>query len=282
MTSQPYAEIIGDPVAHSRSPAIHNFWLRSLGLSGEYRATRVSQAELPAYLAQRRADPDWCGCNLTAPLKRSILPHLDRLSLEVEAIGAANCVMPDGDALVGLNTDIDGVAEALGTLQRPVREAAIIGAGGAARAAASYLFGQGCRTIHLLVRRPEKVTNFLRAGSDCRVVAHPIDESAPAVSRSTLLINASPLGMTHVDPPPAAILDAICSARQLMIFDMVYDPEETVLLRTGREAGHKGIGGLTMLIGQARHAFWLFFGNQTPRAKDRKLRNASSKSPDRS
>src|SRR5512147_389849 len=121
-----YAEVIGDPIAHSKSPAIHNFWLESLGIEADYRATLVT--DLTEYFGARRGDPDWRGCNVTAPYKKAVIPFLD----EASPIGAVNCIVRDGDRLIGLNTDVDGVAEALAgaDLERIV----LIGAGGAARA----------------------------------------------------------------------------------------------------------------------------------------------------
>ena len=109
----PYAEVIGDPIAHSRSPAIHNFWLRELGLDGAFRTTRVPPDGLSDFFAARRADPDWRGCNVTAPHKEMISGQVDVIAAEARTIGAINCVRREGDRLVGLNTDVDGIAEAL-------------------------------------------------------------------------------------------------------------------------------------------------------------------------
>ena len=94
----PYAEVIGDPVAHSRSPLIHKFWLERLGIEGDYRATRATAGELPAYLAARRSDPDWRGCNVTMPHKQAILPLLDDVADDLRAV---NCVLPRSGRLVG-------------------------------------------------------------------------------------------------------------------------------------------------------------------------------------
>src|ERR1700712_1010761 len=147
-----YAEVIGDPIAHSKSPAIHNFWIECLNMEATYHATLVT--ELSAYFKARRGDLDWRGCNVTAPHKQAVIPFLD----EASPIGAVNCVVRDGDRLGGLNTDPDGIREALGISSRsPAKAGAqhtdsdwtpafageqvcldrvvLIGAGGAAKAA---------------------------------------------------------------------------------------------------------------------------------------------------
>src|SRR4051812_38473672 len=103
----PYAEVIGDPIAHSKSPAIHKLWLESLGIEAAYRATLVT--DLNHYFRIRRSDPEWRGCNITAPHKQAVIAFLD----EASPIGAVNCVVREGDRLIGLNTDVDGVREAL-------------------------------------------------------------------------------------------------------------------------------------------------------------------------
>src|SRR5207253_5298056 len=101
-----FAEVIGDPIAQSKSPVIHRYWLDRLGIEGDYVRTRVAADELAGFLARRRSDPEWRGCNVTIPHKETIIPLLDRLDPSAEAIGAVNCVVPEGGALVGYNTDI--------------------------------------------------------------------------------------------------------------------------------------------------------------------------------
>src|ERR1700709_1775824 len=103
----PYAEVIGDPIAHSKSPAIHNFWIECLKMEATYHATLVT--DLNGFFRARCGDLDWRGCNITAPHKQAVIPFLD----EASPIGAVNCVVRDGDRLVGLNTDVYGIREAL-------------------------------------------------------------------------------------------------------------------------------------------------------------------------
>ena len=96
----PYAEVIGDPIAQSKSPAIHGFWLQQLGIAAEYRACHVTAEGLAAYIAARRADPAWRGCNVTMPHKQAVMPLLDALDPEAERIGAVNTVVRGTDGLL--------------------------------------------------------------------------------------------------------------------------------------------------------------------------------------
>jgi shikimate dehydrogenase len=150
----PYAEVIGDPIAHSKSPLIHKFWLEKLGLEGDYRAERVQPGQLKADLDRRRADPFWRGCNVTAPLKtRAASLVSDPTGLSAR-IGAMNAVFrsPLGHCSLGANTDMIGIAAALGEAAAPGQRACVIGAGGAARAALEYLRLRGASDVHLIVR----------------------------------------------------------------------------------------------------------------------------------
>jgi len=238
----PYAEVIGDPIAHSKSPTIHNFWLESLGIDAEYRATRVT--DLCSFFGSRRGDPDWRGCNVTAPHKQAVMPFLD----ESSPIGAVNCIVRDGDRLIGLNTDVDGVAEALAGAD--LGRVVMIGDGGAARAV-------------LVALANAEVTSITRRNMD----------EVGLLAGATLIINATPLGMGHAGPMPDALLDALPSAAPgATVFDMIYHPLDTLFLQAARAVGLRTVDGLTMLTGQARQAFRLFFGAEPPSEHDAELR----------
>jgi shikimate dehydrogenase len=239
----PYAEVIGDPIAHSKSPAIHNFWLKSLGIQATYQATLVT--DLNAFFGARRGDPDWRGCNVTAPHKQAVIPFLD----ESSAIGAVNCIVPDGDRLIGLNTDVDGIGEALAGAD--LGRIVLIGDGGAARAVRVAL---GDTEIISITRRNMDETGL--------------------IAGATLIINATPLGMAHAGPMPDSLLAALPSAAPgATVFDMIYHPLDTRLLQAARAAGLRTVDGLTMLTGQARQAFRLFFGAEPPAEHDAQLRD---------
>ncbi len=260
----PYAEVIGDPIAHSKSPLIHGHWLRETGIAGEYRATRVAPDELPAYFAARRADPDWRGCNVTIPHKSAVIPLLDAVAPGAEKIGAVNCITPGPGGLSGTNTDIDGVAAALGDADLQGRKVAMIGAGGGARAAMRYLLDLPIAKLALIVRDPVKAYAFHEEDPE-RVTIHALDEADAALESARAIVNASPMGMDGAVPMPPGLLAAISRhARDALLFDMVYAPLNTEFLSTGATQGGVTVDGLQMLIGQARAAFALFFGHPAP------------------
>ena len=268
-----YAEVIGDPIAHSKSPAIHKFWLEKLGIEGDYRALRVSEAELPDYLAARRADSAWLGCNVTMPHKRSIVPLLDRSLEGVLVTGAANIVLKvraeaigrGQDGLVGNNTDLRGFAEPFREAFPERGKAALIGSGGAARAAFVALAALGFEIVHVANRDPARSETMLRSLGQYGRVARALDDPIPPVD---LLVNASALGSRGA---PGTV-DLRSLPPRAIVYDVVYDPLETDLLAEARRRGLRTIDGLTMLIGQAAASFVHFFDGEPPRRHDEELR----------
>lgn len=281
MTS-PYAEVIGDPIAQSKSPLIHNFWLEKLGIAARYERRHVKPGELADYLRQRREDGHWRGCNVTIPHKQAVGPLLDRIDAGAARIGAVNTIKRASDgSLTGYNTDAAGFLEPLRPLlaQRHLfRMARIIGAGGAARAIAHGLADNGF-TIAILARDPGKARALLaevdpRAGDNMvgslASWAEPIDFAWGDRSGALdLVVNATSLGMTG--QPPLAI-DFSHIPPDAIIYDIVYAPLETRLLAEARERQLRTIDGLEMLVGQAAIAFEHFFGAPAPRAHDAELR----------
>jgi shikimate dehydrogenase len=270
----PYAEVIGDPIYQSKSPLIHGFWLRKLGLKAEYRATRVRADGLAAYLEKRRADPDWRGCNVTIPHKQDVLQRLDFVLPTARRVGAVNCVYRTRNGLSGENSDIDGVREALDMTsgERDPGITCLIGAGGAARAALYALDSVGATDLRILVRRPERAEALL-AEFGIPASIYRFADAATAFADADTIINASPLGMAGQQRMPVAMLEALTMTRpDALVFDMVYLPLETDLLAAARALGRRPVDGLTMLIGQAELAFNLFFHAQAPREHDAELR----------
>ncbi|MGB3166316.1 MAG: shikimate dehydrogenase [Alteraurantiacibacter sp.] len=269
-----YAEVIGEPIAQSKSPVIHGYWLDKLGLDAEYRAHHVASNDLADFIAARREDPDWRGCNVTMPHKQAILPLLDRLEIGAELVGAANTVTRrHNGALIGTNTDLEGFLEPLRPLlakQHYFRMARIIGTGGAARAVVAGLAEHGF-TVVLAGRDTDKASALLAEidPEGEHHVAHLEHFSTPTdfafddrEGCCDLIVNASPLGMTG---QPALVFDLTHVPPGSVVYDIVTDPVETPLLRSAREAGFRTIDGLSMLIGQAAIAFERFFGTKPPR-----------------
>jgi shikimate dehydrogenase len=150
VNGQAYAEVIGDPIAHSKSPTIHNHWLQHAGITAEYRASHVRSEDLRTFFKERRRDRLWRGCNVTIPHKQAVMPLLDRIDPAAARIGAVNTVRPEQGQLVGYNTDYIGFLEPLLPLLRQThlfRMARIFGAGGAAKAVALALHDQGFTNV---------------------------------------------------------------------------------------------------------------------------------------
>ena len=276
-----YAEVIGDPIRQSKSPVIHGFWIERLGLDADYRAAHVTGDGLAAYLQERRADPEWRGCNVTMPHKQAIMPLLDRLEPLARRVGAVNTVVRAADGkLVGRNTDVAGflepLAEGLGH-RHYFRMARILGTGGAARAIAAGLAKEGF-TLVLAGRNPDKARALLDEidpAGDHHVA--PLDHFAGPSDFAfddregccDLVINASPLGMRG--QPPLAF-DWSHAPPGSIAYDIVTDPVDTPFLSGAHAAGFATIDGLAMLIGQAAAAFTHFFGVAPPRGDDAALR----------
>ncbi|HUQ13649.1 MAG TPA: shikimate dehydrogenase [Novosphingobium sp.] len=262
-----YAEVIGDPIAHSKSPAIHNFWLGKLGIEAEYRLCHVRADELADYFARRRADPLWRGCNVTLPHKVATLGLIERTDDVAAAVGAANCVVHGAPGvLTATNTDCDGFNEPIADLALEGREIAVLGAGGAARAALMLLVARRTGFVTVHARDPGLAKDLLiRLGLTGAAI--PFD--APLAPATALLVNCSPLGMTGMLPLE---IDLAPLPFDATVYDVVYDPLETPLLAAARAKGLRAVDGLAMLIGQATVAFELFFDVPAPRQHDAELR----------
>ena len=256
----PYAEVIGDPIAHSKSPLIHKFWLRQMNIVGDYRATRVRPEELADYFSARRSDPDWRGCNVTMPCKEAIGEHLDTIDPITRRIGAVNTVINHHTGLLmGTNTDLVGAHFALGDTAPAGRKIVLLGAGGAARAVLEELRQIGASYVTILNRTEDKARHLLeRFGLD--------GETGPIAGSPTgdLLINATSLGM---EGQPPLDLDLSALHPGATVFDLVYQPLDTPLLSEARRRGLRTVDGLTMLIWQASMAFTHFF-REPPRDSD--------------
>jgi len=267
-----FAEVIGDPIAQSKSPIIHKRWLEQLGIEADYLRSRVAADQLESFLDRRRHDPAWRGCNVTIPHKERIIPLLAELDAGASAIGAVNCVVPRPSGLAGFNTDIDGIAAALDGTDLEGRKTAVIGAGGGARALIAYLASRRVGCIAILVRDPKKAEPLRDLAIGIVVEILPLDKVGQVFEGAAAIVNASPLGMAGAAEMPTALLEYVGrNAVGATVLDMVTTPAETPFLATGRANGRQAVDGLTMLIGQARRAFELFFGRPAP-APDEQLR----------
>jgi len=279
--SRAYAEVIGDPIVQSKSPKIHGFWLAKLGIDADYRACHVRPEELADYLARRRSDPDWRGCNVTMPHKQTIMPLLGRIDPPAGSIGAVNTVLAGGEAgPSGTNTDASGFLEPLKADLAEThyyRMARILGTGGAARAIIAALADKGF-TLVVAGRDPGKARALLDElapkGEHHAIhlshFAQPTDFAFDDREGCLdLVINASSLGMQG--QPPLAF-DWSHAPPGSIAYDIVTAPLDTPFLQGARNRGLRTIDGLSMLIGQAAAAFEKFFGAPPPREYDAELR----------
>lgn len=266
MTGKPYAEVIGDPIDQSLSPVIHGFWLGKLGINASYGRRRVTRAELPSYLTEKRADPDWRGSNVTMPLKLDAVALADGAADWAVAAGAANVLMMRQGKLVAANTDVS----AIGTLLARLHEAkarmgsiTLLGNGGAARAALVALKLIGITMVRIQAR---DVAEAIKLAVEFGLDAEPVVFTAPIASDG--LINATPLGMAGRD---CLNCDLHRMPDQGWVLDMVYDPVDTPLIEAARARGLQAVTGLNMLVEQAATSFKLFFGQEPPRDHDAEL-----------
>lgn len=277
---RPYAEVIGNPIAQSKSPAIHGFWLARLGINADYRATRIDSGKLGEFVTTRRTDPDWRGCNVTMPHKQAVIPFLDRLDPLAASIGAVNTIIPEDGGLVGYNTDVPGFLEPLRSLLDQThyfRMARVLGTGGAARAIIKGLANE--KLVIVLAGRNLDKARALLDELDPKGEHHAVDIAHFAGPTDfafddreqclDLVVNASSLGMNGQPPLTFGLSHAPPGS---IFYDIVTSPLDTAFLKAARTAGFPTIDGLSMLIGQADHAFRLFFGALPPRDADAELR----------
>jgi shikimate dehydrogenase len=264
---RPFAAIVGWPVEHSRSPALHGFWLRQHHVSGHYGRLPVEpkRAALEELVAFLRRTPNARGCNLTLPHKVEIMPLLDRVDPIAQRIGAVNTVVkqPDG-TLEGRNSDAFGFMATLGYNAPDWRAEAgpvvVLGAGGAARAIVASLVDSGVPELRLLNRTKSKAVDLGVAftPSDGRqVVVENWPDRSEALKGATLLVNATSLG-THGQPPLE--IDLAHLPHTAAVCDIVYIPLETALLSAARARSNRCIDGLGMLLHQGRAGFEAWFG----------------------
>ncbi len=254
-----YAEVIGDPIAQSKSPLIHGYWIERLGIDAEYRATHVTADGLADHIARSRDDADWRGCNITMPHKLAVMELVDDPGDVRGSIGAMNTILrqPDG-SLIGTNTDAAGFYAPLADFDLEGAPVALYGTGGAARAVLFALKQMRVGAVTMFARNPLKAAGLLATfGLKGDVVS--IDSPLPPVA---LLVNASALGMAG---QPGLLPDLSPLPEDAVVYDIVYSPLETPLLAAARAGDLATIDGLEMLIGQAAAAFELFFGNAPPR-----------------
>jgi shikimate dehydrogenase len=258
-TKVPAACLIGWPAAHSRSPLIHHYWLRTLGIEGGYVIEAVPPDEFGDFV-QRLSIRGFVGANVTIPHKESALA-LSVPDDRARAVGAANTLWYDGDELRSTNTDVEGFINNLDSSAPgwdKADEALVLGAGGSARAVVFGLVERGIKRVHLVNRTMERAEVL---ADQFGPSVHPVtwDAIAGLLPQAGLLVNTTSLGMHG---QPALELDIARLPQHAVVADLVYVPLQTPLLMAAKAHGLKTADGLGMLLHQAVRGFELWFGQR--------------------
>ena len=259
--------IFGDPVAHSRSPAMHNAAFRALDLPYVYVPFPVRPANLRD-AARAIRSLDLAGVNVTVPHKEHIVRYVDELSPAAHSCKAVNTVVHRNGRLVGDNTDGLGFLRSLTERRRSVRgrEVVLIGAGGAARAVLVALIQAGCARVTVVNRTPANAARLIRASraaGSTTLAAAPLAalQDPKLLARAALVVNSLPLGLHGGDFPALAYRAA---PRTCLFYDLVYGAEPTRFLRNAAQAGRPTLDGRRMLLHQGAAAFALWTGRPAP------------------
>jgi shikimate dehydrogenase len=259
VTKAPAACLIGWPAAHSRSPLIHHYWLRTLGIEGGYNIEAVPPEEFAEFVLHLSIH-GFVGANVTIPHKERALA-LTTPDERARAVGAANTLWYDGTELRSTNTDIEGFVGNLDASAKgwgEIEEALVLGAGGSSRAVVFGLIERGIKRIHLANRTMERAQALAdQFGAAVRPISW--DEINHVLPRAGLLVNTTSLGMKG---QPALDVDVELLSAQTIVADLVYVPLETALLKAARARGLKTADGLGMLLHQAVRGFELWFGQR--------------------
>jgi shikimate dehydrogenase len=254
----PRACVMGHPVAHSRSPMIHGYWLRTMGIPGAYELQDVAPGAFDDFVTHLTAH-GYVGGNVTVPHKEAAFRLVARRDAVAEAVGAVNTLWFEQGELVGGNSDVYGFGANLDDRvpewDLPGAIAVVLGAGGAARAAAHALLGRGLEVV--LVNRTVERARHVAAEFGPHVAATGFFDLPRLLPTADLLVNCTSLGMHG---KPLLDIDLHALKPDAIVTDAVYVPLETDLLAQARARGHRVVDGLGMLLHQACFGFHKWFG----------------------
>ena len=269
--------LIGYPVKHSLSHLMHNAAFKALNLDARYELFELKPQELENFL-KSLSQKNIYGLNITIPYKEQVIPFLDRISAQAGLIGAVNTIRASQDKLEGFNTDGEGflkhLTEDLG-FSPEGKTVSVIGAGGAAKAVTVYLGKAGVKRVTIYDTQEEKLKKLLAhlkisfKGTEFNQ-AHSIE--GLKINNSDLLVNATPIGMKESDP---LIVSEGEMHRGLLVYDLIYNPKETKLLKLGKEKGAMVSNGLGMLLYQGMLSLEIWTGKIAPKEVMRKALEVS-------
>ncbi len=257
-------DVVGDPISHSKSPYIHETVLKELGFEYEYQKVQIKKGELPKYLSEAKA-LGLCGFNLTMPHKTDIIPFLDFIDDEALSFGSVNTVKIKDGKLFGYNTDALGMVYSVENkgFRAKGKSVVILGAGGVALALALKMAFEGADKITVLNRTLRSAEDICEkvikeSGKNCTALPFDKESLKKAAKGCDILINCTPLGMEGIDTNFDDLSFLENMPEEALVFDLIYNPSETSLLKRARELGLITLNGLDMLIYQGLLADEIF------------------------
>lgn len=264
MTVPGRAAVFGQPISHSKSPALHRAAYAELGVDIDYGAVDAGVAEAGRLAAMLRAEPGWRGASVTMPLKQAMVPHMDGISDLVRRLGVLNTIVVSGSPgsihLQGENTDVEGIVRALADAGATrLERVAVLGAGGTASAATAALQALGASELDFIVRNPDRASTVIELATGWGCTAQAIDAAAASrrISGYDAVISTLP---PHAADGLAPLLGLESLREGTPLLDVAYDPWPSALGSAWSAAGGSVVGGLTMLLHQAVEQVRLFTG----------------------
>ena len=247
--------VIGNPIEHSLSPELHNYWIKKNSINAIYEKQRLNEDQLEQYISQVK-DKKIDGINVTVPFKKTIIPYLDELSTEAKSTQSVNTVYRKGNKIVGHNTDIFGFRTSIEKTEYDLKnkEVLILGAGGVVPSIIFSLIKMKVSKITISNRTKEKAENLKKIYKDLEIIKWG------DISNFDMIINATSLGLKKEDN---INFDFSSISGNKFFYDVIYNPSETNFLKMGRKLGNKTLNGKLMFIYQAVSAFSIWHG-QTP------------------
>ena len=236
--------VIGNPINHSLSPELHNFWLKKNNINATYEKIKLEEDELENFIKKLRND-EIHGINVTVPFKNKVIKYLDKLSLEVETTGSVNTIYKNGNDIIGHNTDVAGFELGLRHSKINVlhKSILILGAGGVVPSIIYSLLSMGCKKIFLSNRTVEKAEDIKKKFDDIDILKWG------EIPDFDIIINATSVGLKSDS------LDLDLNVKDKIFYDVIYNPKETQFLKKAKETGNKIENGKLMFIYQANQSF---------------------------
>ena len=252
--------VIGNPINHSLSPELHNFWLKKNNINAVYEKKKLEETELKNFIDNLRNDKIH-GINVTVPFKNKVIKYLDKLSLEVEKTDSVNTIYKNGNEIIGHNTDVAGFELGLRHSKISVlhKSALILGAGGVVPSIVYSLLGMGCKKIFLSNRSIEKAENIKKKFNEVEILKWG------EIPDFDIVINATSVGLKGDS------LDLEFNVKDKIFYDVIYNPKETQFLIKAKQKGNKIENGRFMFVYQANQSFSIW-NNVIPKIDDEVLK----------